>query len=340
MLKHPPANASTITLHALRAAGLPLADTPPTRLVVMPWGVLTSRVGSFTVDGLTAAVFRDNQNKMRLDGRLALDFEHNTLEGTAAYKASAEPRPVAAWGLASVVLNEGIVFDDLQWTPEGLSAWNGKLYQDISPAPFRDKAGRVIALHSAALCRHGELEGLTIHAAASPRVSGYLAALSAQPLSALNSTPTPMKEALLKLLTALGVTLADSASDEEITAALNTAAAAAKPAVDKPDPMSAQVTAQVTALSAEFEAFKKQALLDAASAAGKVIPLSAEQIVLTPLSVLSALCAAAVPGAVPLTTTTTTQTVPGAKPDALSAETLKLAAQMGLTPEEVTQFTV
>jgi hypothetical protein len=162
---------SKLTLHTFRVSATPLyagGEAPPSRLVVLPWGVNKSRRGDFIVDALTAQVFAENQNRNRIDGKVALDFEHNTLPGTPAYESSSEPRPIAAWALCSVIEGEGIVYEDIEWTPDGLSAWERKLYQDLSPAPVRGKDGKtVIALHSTALCRHGELEGLTIdHAAA------------------------------------------------------------------------------------------------------------------------------------------------------------------------------
>jgi len=172
---------SKLTLHTLRTGSLAHTEAPPTRLVVLPWGVNKSRRGDFIVDALTCQVFDANQKRNRIDGKVALDFEHNTLPGTPAYESSSEPRPIAAWALCVVIPDEGVVYEDLEWTPDGLSAWEGKLYQDLSPAPVRGADGKtVIALHSTALCRHGELEGLTITHAAAPRaLAAYFEALSA-----------------------------------------------------------------------------------------------------------------------------------------------------------------
>lgn len=331
-----------ITLHTLRAAALPTAQGEglPTRLVVFPWGTHQTRRGVFIISELTARVFAENQAKMRLDGKLALDFEHNTLPGTEAYKTSSEPRPIAALAVCRVIPGEGLVYEDIEWTPEGKSALQGGHYQDLSPSPFRDEAGNVIGLHSTALCRHGEVEGLTIHAAASARVAAYLSALSADistPDLALNPA---MKEALIKLLAALGITLAPEADDAAVTAALTAGAekfAAKAKEAGSPEAMSAEMVA----LRTEMEGLRKENLISEATRAGKIIPLSAEAIKLAPLSVLTELVTAAKPGQVHQNGNTATTEDPNkgqAKPEALSAETLALAKQMGVSEDEIRKF--
>jgi phage I-like protein len=275
---------------------------------------------------------------MRLDGKLALDFEHNTLPGTEAYKSSAEPRPVAAWALCKVIPGEGLVYEDIEWTPEGLAAMKGGHFRDLSPSPFRDEAGNVIGLHSVALCRHGEVEGLTLHAAASPRVAAYLSALSADSPSYSTETTPAMKDALLKLLKSLGIELEAEASDEAVTAALS--AAATKVGAMKPKEAEG-MSAEVIALRAEMADLQKSNLISEATRDGKVIPLSADAIKAAPLSVITELVAAAKPGQVHQNGKTTTSENPEkgkGQPEALSAETLTLAAKMGVTEEEIRKF--
>ncbi len=334
-----PAKFAAITLHALRAAAAPTLEQGqelPSRLVVFPWGKHETRRGTFIVSDLTAQVFEANQAKMRLDGRIALDFEHNTLPGTEAFKSSAEPRPIAALAVCKVIPGEGIVFEDIQWTPQGREALQGGHYQDLSPSPFRDKEGNVIGLHSVALCRHGEVDGLTLHAAASPRVAEYLAALSADFTPSESLLTPPMKEALLKLLAALGITATESDNEEALTAALSAAAskvATMQPKEEKPAGLSA---------ADEVTQLRKELLIAQATRDGKVIPLSAAAIAATPLSALTELVAAAKPG----TVNTSARTAGGTRenkedenqPAALSAETLALADRLGLTADEIRKF--
>jgi len=334
---------SKLTLHTLRTGSLAHTEAPPTRLVVLPWGVNKSRRGDFIVDALTCQVFDANQKRNRIDGKVALDFEHNTLPGTPAYESSSEPRPIAAWALCVVIPDEGVVYEDLEWTPDGLSAWERKLYQDLSPAPVRGADGKtVIALHSTALCRHGELEGLTITHAAAPRaLAAYFEALSADfsespdlPLSQSTLTP-PMKEKLIALLAKLGVTLAADADEAATATALESALGKLTTETEvkeKPEAMSAEIAS----MRAELDAGRKDLLITKATLEGKVIPLSAEAIAATPLSALTEIVNAAKPGEVKLTKQTVDgKEVPEAKPEALSAEQLAVFEACGLTAAEI-----
>ena len=325
---------SKLTLHTLRTGSLALSETPPTRLVVLPWGINKSRRGDFIVDALTCQVFEANQKKNRIDGKVALDFEHNTLPGTPAYESSSEPRPIAAWALCVVIPDEGVVYEDIEWTPDGLSAWERKLYQDLSPAPVRGADGKtVIALHSTALCRHGELEGLTISHAAAPRaLAAYFEALTADSSPAPTS---PMKDKLIALLAKLGVTLAADADEAATATALESAMSKLTTETEvkeKPEAMSAEIAS----MRAELEAGRKDLLITKATLEGKVIPLSAEAIAATPLSALTEIVNAAKPGEVKLTK----QTVDGKEtteqqPEALSAEQLAVFEACGLTAAEI-----
>jgi hypothetical protein len=346
---------SKLTLHTFRVSATPLyagGEAPPSRLVVLPWGINKSRRGDFIVDALTAQVFAENQNRNRIDGKVALDFEHNTLPGTPAYKSSSEPRPIAAWALCSVIEGEGIVYEDIEWTPDGLSAWERKLYQDLSPAPVRGKDGQtVIALHSTALCRHGELEGLTIdHAAAPKALAAYFDALSAD-ITLPTSTPLnpPMKLKLIALLAALGVTLDPNADEATTSAALDSAMGKLKkeetPAGEaEAEAMSADIKgfrAEIAQGKKELEQGRKDLLITKATQEGKVIPLSAEGIAATPLSALTELVGNLKPGAVPLKKKTVDGqeiTEDAGQPEALSAETLDLATKMNVSEADIRKY--
>ena len=333
---HPP-----LTLDSLLAVSLSTAtgDELPTRLVVAPWGEHDARKrGMVRVNERTLEAFAASQDAMRLD-RVAIDFEHNTVPGTPAYEASAEPRKIAGYGTPVVLSNVGIVLEDIDWTPEGREALAGGHYQDLSPTAFRDDSGTVLGLHSVALCRHGELEGLTIQSAKAaaallPLFTALSAEISPEETPALNST---MKEALLKLLKALGLEVTAEMDDDAVVALMSGYAdkAAAKEVKEeeKPDAMSAELAN----VRAELDSVRKERLIDAARVQGKIIPLSAEAIKLTPFAVLEELCKAAKPGEVPLKGEKQAQVQEGGetKPDSFTAEELEVFAKFGHTAEHV-----
>lgn len=362
---------SALQLCALRVASSAAdrAASAPSRLLVLPLGQHDARQrGLIVCSAETLSGFAAAQKAAKLDGKLALDFEHNTVPGTPAYLAEKEPRAIAAWAKA-VPTAAGIEYQDIEWTPVGLQAWQDKAFQDLSPAVFRRADGTVIALHSVALCRHGELDGLTIEAAAAPAaLTAPFEALSAyagskttessliqkttagskptesvlieKPLS-LTATmkPTP---ALIALLSALSVTLSDSATEADVEAALLEGAKKLdemKKATAAPEGMSAKLdalTAQITSLTERAEHAERMALLQEAKAEGKVIALSAEALKLTPLTVLKELVAAAKPGEVPRGS----QVPEGEqgqrkKENEVHPDELEAYAAFGLTPEVV-----
>lgn len=129
----------------------------PSRLQLLHWGCNPSTEGPVILDAATLAVFSNHQSALGRQ-RVALDFEHNTVPGTEEYQRTTEPRSVAAFGTPVVVAGAGLFLENLAWTPEGRrSALN---FEDLSAAPFLDAAGRVVALHSAALTRAGAVYDL------------------------------------------------------------------------------------------------------------------------------------------------------------------------------------
>ncbi len=350
MLKAAPDTA--LTLCAFRAEGFALSGgtrSAPTRLVVAPLGSHDARGrGKVIVSAATLEGFAERQMAAKLGTRLALDFEHETVPGTPAYAASQEPRNIAAWATCSAVPGEGLVYHDIEWTPMGLRAWKRKLFQDISPAVFRRADGTVIALHSAALCRHGEIDGLTISAAAAgPQLAPFFAALSAS-LPESESAPMKPTPELIALFAALGMTLAADADEAAVTTALKDATAKIEAAAKKaPDAMGADMQAikgEITALSTEVKTLqgerdelKRSELMRQAAAEGKIIPLSAETLKVTPLSVLEDIVKTAKAGEVPLAATQTGKEVKGSV-EAFSADSVARLEAMGLKPEDVAKY--
>ena len=342
-------DASKLTLCAFRAVALDASGgSLPSRLIICPVGNHDARsrgaviVGPDTFSGLT-----DRQNAMKIGTRLALDFDHNTVPGTPAFAADKEPRNIAAWATLSADPAVGLVFENIEWTPKGIEAFNGKLFQDISPAVFRRADGTVLAVHSAALCRHGEIDGLTIEAASAPtQLAPFFAALSAS----ITPPSTSMLPILRNIAAALGIDLADDADDaavakagDAILAKIKASPAAPAAVKDKDaDGMSAEVKLQLTTLSTQVKTLTEQneanaraELMRQAAAEGKVIPLSAETLKITPLAVLTEIVEKAKAGEVPLGRTT--PKVAGEEEGALitlSAEDEAVLQRMGITKED------
>ena len=337
-------------LVAFRAGPAP-KESAPSRLVVAPWGSHDARNrGSVIIGAVTLERFAASQKALKLD-RVPIDFDHNTVPGTEAFKASQEPRKVAGWGKARVEDGVGIVLTDIEWTPEGLDALNGGHYPDLSPAPYRDKAGNVVGLHSVGLVRHGELDGLTVEWAkdAGKLLISSLTALAASYEDSPQNTPDPktetlMKSLLQKLLAAIGVTLADDADDAAVETAVTEGAAKleammAKPAEEKkPDAMSAEVKAlrdELAAFKAERLSERRAEIVDAATREGKVIPLSAEDIAKLNLTVLTAMVDKLPAGQIKTEPKTKSQGNGQGDPDTFDAETLAMAERLGVTVEEL-----
>lgn len=333
-----------VSLCALRAeAPQRDGDTLPDRLRVAPWGThdIGARGQAIVSEG-TARVFADNMVALKKADHVCLDFNHNSLPGHASWKAEKEPRLIAATGKPEIVHGQGIFLTGLTWTPEGKSAFLGGHFQDLSPAVYRDKAGNVIAIHSVALCQHGEIDGLTIPDAVQAALSADLAALSAASDSSSLATP-PMKPTaeLIALLAALGVTL-DPAADEASTAkALTdlTAKIKADSEMEKKENVTAlsAIETRLKSVENERDQIKRDRLKEQAVAAGKVIPLSDEDWNVTALSTCEKLVAGLKPGVVPFGRKTPNGEIE-TKVDALSADDEAVFSKMGLSKEDFEKF--
>lgn len=336
--------SSAITLCALRAETVERdGDTLPTRLRVAPWG--THQIGArgqAIVNEASAQVFTANMAKLKRADHVSLDFNHNSLPGHPSYLAEKEPRKIAATGKPEMVPGQGIFLTGLTWTPEGKDAFLGGHFQDLSPAVYRDKAGTVIGMHSAALCQHGEIDGLTITDAVQSALSADIAALSAiSDLPSTLSVSPPMKPTpeLIALLAVLGVTLAADADEATTKTALTDLTTKIK--ADSDMEKKENVTA-LTALDVRLQTIEKQGeknqrdrLKEQAAAAGKVIPLTDAVWEVTALSTCEALVAGLTPGVVPMGKKTPAGELdPNAKPDALTAEGKEVFAKMGLSEED------
>ncbi len=307
----------------------------PRRIKVLNWGDNPNchgkrvNVGPLFAKCLSAAVYPYRQ--------VALDFEHNTFPGTAAYKESREPRPVAGFGSIEVVEGRGVYLTMSSWTPEGeRMAVN---YADVSAGAVTDKDGNVVAVSSVALCRAGAVDGMDFVEA--PLSGGVSSALS----GIINNNNQEGQAMDFKALLIKSLGLGDDATDEAIQAAL------AKALERKPDEnqearqaaMSEAVKAavaeavkpiqeQVAALSAAAVAHEKRDLVAEAAREGKVVALSADALAKLSVEDLKATIAKTAV-TVPLsakTPATVKETAPsGEVPD----EFRRIALNCGVSPE-------
>ena len=257
----------------------------PRRIKILNWGDNPNchgkrvNVGALFVKCLNAETYPYR--------KVALDFEHNTFPGTAAYKESKEPRPVAGFGTIEAVEGEGVFITMSSWTPEGEKmAVN---FADVSAGAVTDKEGNLIAVASVALCRAGAVDGMDfVEAPLSGSVSSALSGIINQegglkPAAPIQKgTAMDYKALLLKLLG-----LGEDATDEAIQAALAKAAEKKPTQEDKDAALSAAVKEavaeamkpieeKVAALSAAAVAHEKADLVAEAAREGKVIALGAD----------------------------------------------------------------
>lgn len=276
----------------------------PTRLKVLPWGESESTKGRVVVGLETLSALPAMQRTLGFE-RVALDWEHGTVPGTTAYKESAEPRSVAAYGTVCVVEGEGLFLDNLVWTPEGKAkAMN---FEDLSPAVKQNKAGEVLFCHSVALTRHGAIYDLQFFSVSAPVQNEQKEdpEMKEEMLKLLGLTPEATPEeiaaaiekmaALLKMLASLtpeAVTAMSALSAADVTQKLTVLSAVSDSGTATISDLVRKVgsiESQLLTFSAEKSASERGALQSRAAREGKVIPLSAEQIAAMDLIVLSSL---------------------------------------------------
>jgi phage I-like protein len=130
----------------------------PNRLLIVPWGKTETIQGPIICNATTLRELPANQARRKRD-RVALDFQHNTVEGSQFYKG--EPAKVAAFASMEVVEGEGIYLSNIEWTPDGKAFAADGHYPDLSPAIITNDKGEVVLVHSAGLVRQGEIDGMT-----------------------------------------------------------------------------------------------------------------------------------------------------------------------------------
>ena len=291
-------NPNSITLATAPGLVSPAksADALPARIKLLGWGANANIYGApIVLDDAVAASFAAAQKAIGRE-RIALDFEHNTVEGSPEWKNSNEPRAIAAQGRPVVIPGEGLFLDDLTWTKTGTA--HAADFEDVSPALYLVD-GRVAGIHSAALTRTGAVHGLTFQPCS---------AAIARELTLLSASLTPAGKPTLNEKTMPENAPAPAPELAALTARLDAIEALVK-ALKQPDlaahlqPLSARIeaieTARATAAT-DAEKAGRAALIAQASRDGKILPLSAAAVDTVPLAVLKDIVANMPKGVVPL----------------------------------------
>lgn len=313
----------------------------PRRIKVLNWGDNPNSHGKrVNVGPLFAKCLNAETYPYR---KVALDFEHNTFPGTAAYKESKEPRPVAGFGTIEAVEGEGVFITMSSWTPDGEKM--AANYADVSAGAVTDDDGNLIAVASVALCRTGAVDGMDfVEAPLSGGVSSALSGIINQEGGLKPAAPIQKGTAMdykALLLKALG--LGEDATDEAIQAALAEKfekkpteeeqkaalhAIVAKEVAEAFKP----IEEKVAALSAAAVAHEKADLIAEAAREGKVIALGADAIGKITVEDLKATIAKT-PATVPLNAKTPANMKENPPAGEVPEEFRQIALNCGVSPE-------
>lgn len=157
------ANFSELVACKAISNGALASDSLPHEIKLLNWGVNQTTKGDVIVDETTMAVLAANQREFGYD-RIALDFEHNTVEGSPEFERTREPRDVAGYGVPKIIQGDGLYLTGITYTQLGRE--KARNFADLSPTPLLDKQRRVIFLHSVALVRNGAVHDLSFFSAA------------------------------------------------------------------------------------------------------------------------------------------------------------------------------
>lgn len=265
--------AATFTskgLMAFRASSLDAAKELPTRILICAWGETQTNKGLVICNATTAKLVPLNAAKTKRE-RVALDFQHNSVESSPSYKG--EPVKVAAYGSLEIIEGEGIYLSALEWTDEGREHAAGGHYPDISPALKTNDAGEVIWIHSAGLVRQGEMDGLTLFSAGEAEVSSIIT----QHIDAPNMKNTIQLINLFMAAAGLETIPEDS---DLATVTQRTRDAADKLGKERKGLADAVTgyAASIEGLTKRLDAMQKEFILDGATRDGKVVPFDAKAI--------------------------------------------------------------
>lgn len=294
------------------AAGL------PQRVKILSWGENIGRTTGklILVDEESASALPRNQELVACE-RVPMDYVHQSLKGHPNFQP--DPRHSPGSGIIEVVPGDGIYLAALEYTPNGLQ--HAASYQDVSAVVHLDAKKRPLWISSVALTQTGDVAGMEFKEAVAA-LAALQTPLDPQP-ETKKDMDTPYKAILLKILG-----LPETATDEEIQAA-----AEPKPAAPEDTAAMSALDNRLINLERYRETQERERLLDAAKAAGKVVPLSAELCMQTPVAVLSAMIDGLPAGEVPLQGAKSEEK-PGKETVALSADETAAAKALGLSAED------
>ena len=139
-------------------------DATPSRILIAPWGEVTSANGTFVMDEESAQLVVEAFRGHGTD--LPIDYEHQSLGGV--YASPTGQAPAAGWirSLAAVPPEQADgdgpgLFADVAWTESAQAKLTAKEYRFLSPVVIvRKRDRRVVALHSAALTNKPAISGM------------------------------------------------------------------------------------------------------------------------------------------------------------------------------------
>lgn len=273
-----------ITHQALAAGEL------PTRLKLLNWGENPTSKGPVVVDEQTLSAI-EAQRAGEAYKRLLIDFEHQSVEGSPHFRPS--PRRHVGYGDIVCLKDDGVYLDNIGYTPAGTEF--AREYADISPTVGFFKDSRVVSqVRSVALCPNGAVHDLTF----------LSAERQAEAKASNQETLMPDEAEFKKLLEQIGALNEALASLTADLKAVKDENAFLRQANDELSRKLVDTSATLQADSARalqaVETLERQTLLDKATAAGKVLQLSAEALAAVGLPELREMVARAKPGVVPM----------------------------------------
>lgn len=280
---------------------------PVRRVLLLPMGVIVLRDGRgpFRLDNIAhakAVVAASQARAGRTD--LAIDYDHQSYYGAGPGKGGRAP--AAGW-IKSLSADDAGIWGDVEWTPAAEAALRAREYRYISPLFSADEAGRVRILRNAGLVNDPAIESLPAVAAASLQgdqmdYSPICAALGLDASATLEDILAALKKPAQgkpNALDAEGPASADyspiavelgiepTATLEEIMQAIarlvlgppHIAASALVAGAENPNPaqwVPAAAFEAATTRLAQLEVDRRESLIAAASAEGRLTPAMAK----------------------------------------------------------------
>lgn len=156
------AGASRVGTERMVLGATALPAEVPVRVLIAPWGEVTSANGTFVVDELAGAAVLEAFHEHGTD--IPVDYEHQSLGG--AYASPTGQAPAAGWIRGLLVCRPGEddepgLYADVEWTQGGRERLAAREYRYLSPVVMVRKSDRrVQALHSVALTNKPAIAGM------------------------------------------------------------------------------------------------------------------------------------------------------------------------------------